>query len=58
MNIAFVQLNPFSMRLIETKRRQYRPQLQAQLDEFEVMRKSYRQKREKVESVVLTDDET
>lgn len=54
IHIAFVQLNPFSMKSIESKRRYYRPVLQTQLDEFEAMRKSYRQKRETTASDLLS----
>ena len=56
IHVAFVQLNPFSMKLIESKRRYYRPILQAQVDEFEVMRQSYRKRRENSE-VFLSDDD-
>ncbi|XP_057308620.1 TBC1 domain family member 2B-like isoform X1 [Hydractinia symbiolongicarpus] len=51
--IAFIQVNPFSRRNVESKRRYYRPLLQAQLDEFEVLRQEYRDKR--ADSDVLAD---
>ena len=53
-HIAFTQLNPFSMKHIETKRRFFRPVLQRQLDEFEALRQTYREKHER-ESCKLKD---
>ncbi|XP_066926047.1 TBC1 domain family member 2B-like isoform X1 [Clytia hemisphaerica] len=53
--IAFNTMNPFSRRNVESKRKFYRPVLQAQLDEFEIMREEYKEKRE--DSISIHDEE-
>jgi len=58
LNIAFVQLNPFGRKNIESKRKYYRPLLQTQLDEFELMRQEYRERRDSsIRDLDPSDDE-